>query len=70
MKSITFFYNTKKGAIVETFNFSNNVQIIKSTVKTTNYQHDGAHVLAFYITELLRELRKRGIEYTQKTSLI
>ena len=67
---IAFYYTTKKGEIVETFNFSNNEQVITSPVKTTNYQHDGAHVLAFYMTELLRELRKRDIEYVQKTSLV
>lgn len=68
MNKISFEYTTKKGLVTETFDFSNNKQTIKSTVKTTHYPHDNAQILSYYITELLRELTKRNISYVQFTT--
>jgi peroxiredoxin len=77
LPSIVFFYETAKGKIEETFDFNTNVQTIKRTsaeifgyVKETTYNHEHAQLLAFYITELIKELNKRDIPFVQKTQAI
>ena len=75
LPSIVFFYETAKGDIRETFDFSTNEQTISKTDSdgfTTwkVYNHDHAQLLAFYITELIKELNKRDIPFVQKTQAI
>ena len=70
MNTFKFIYESgskEKGTIIETFNFSTNVQTIKSNIVTKTYKHDNNFELSFYVTELLRELRKRNIAYSQST---
>ena len=68
MNTITYTYTTKKGEVKESFNFDTQVQTIKTSVKTTTYNHADSVTSAFYLSELLRELRNRNIEYSQRTS--
>jgi len=68
MNTITYTYTTKKGEVKESFNFDTQVQIIKTSVKTSTYTHADSVTTAFYLSELLRELRTRNIDYSQKTS--
>lgn len=65
-KSIIQFTYQGKGKVVEIFDFETNTQTIVTEVKRSTYNHPSNFILAFYITELLRELRKRDIHYTQQ----
>ena len=65
-QTIKFSYTSPtKGDIVELFNFSDNTQTIITSQKTISYDHHDPVTVAFYITELLRELGRREVEYNQ-----